>query len=331
MLRTQAYEEITDDHCPLADNLRAVQTLLDYLVTKNGLTKKQCHYLLPKLGNLELRHYHGLPKPHKPGTPLRPIIASINAPATSVSKKYVADGRLKLTTRFITADVTDLYTMIPRQGALDALARFCLEHSKQGKIGTLAIDYIMKMARLILDTNNFVYNNKYYRQIRGGAVASALTQVLANIFMLEWEHDLIQYQIARHEIYGRTTLYHKPAAEPYILPRKSDHPRHSHRNIPYGALVRALRICSNRHDFNTELVRIDMTLLLNGYPPNFITKQFNRLFDSNHDMSLLIRMDEHIYHRIHHTLLHQPTRREKQLQEMMQNPVESPSILQPKV
>ncbi|CAF5082806.1 unnamed protein product, partial [Rotaria sp. Silwood1] len=33
-----------------------------------------------------LGHYHGLSKPHKPGTPLRPIIASIHGPATLVSK-----------------------------------------------------------------------------------------------------------------------------------------------------------------------------------------------------------------------------------------------------
>ena len=118
-------------------------------------------------------------------------------------EKYVVDGHLKNTTKFITADVTDLYTMIPRQGALEALARFCVKHSKQGKVGTLTIDHIMKMARLILDTNCFAYNNKYYKQIRGGAMGSAFTQVLANIYMFEWEQDLIKYQTSHNEIYGR--------------------------------------------------------------------------------------------------------------------------------
>ena len=83
------------------------------------------------------------------------------------------------------------------------VAYFCLRHAKQGKIGAFNLDHIMRMARLILDTNVFVYNDKYYRQIRGGAMGSAFTQVLANIYMLEWEQDLIQYQTARHEIYGR--------------------------------------------------------------------------------------------------------------------------------
>ena len=69
--------------------------------------------------------------------------------------------------------------------------------------GILTIDHIMRMARLILNTNCFVYNSKYYRQVRGGAMGSAFTQVLANIYMFEWEQDLIQHQLAKNEIYGR--------------------------------------------------------------------------------------------------------------------------------
>lgn len=65
MLKTQAYEEITSGRCPLADNLKVVQTLLDFLLTKNALTEKQRKQLSPKLNQLELGHYHGLPKPHK--------------------------------------------------------------------------------------------------------------------------------------------------------------------------------------------------------------------------------------------------------------------------
>ncbi|CAF4389634.1 unnamed protein product, partial [Adineta steineri] len=86
MLKTEAYEEIKNDRCLLTDNLHAVQTLFDYLVMKKALTKKQSNQLIPKLNNLELGHYHGIPKPHKPDTPLRPIVASIHAPATLASK-----------------------------------------------------------------------------------------------------------------------------------------------------------------------------------------------------------------------------------------------------
>ena len=107
-------------------------------------------------------------------------------------ENYSADGRLTPTTKFLTGDIIDLYTVIRRDSTLERLTRFCLRHAKQGKIGTSALNDIMKLAPLILDTNAFVYNNKYYRQIRGGLMGSALTQVLANIYMLEWEQDLIR-------------------------------------------------------------------------------------------------------------------------------------------
>ncbi|CAF1173327.1 unnamed protein product [Rotaria sordida] len=252
-----------------------------------------------------------------------------------------------------------------------------MKYSKQGKIGTFAIDHIMKMARLILDTNCFAYNNKYYKQIRGAAMGSAFTQVLANIYMFEWEQDLIQYQEKHNGIYGRlnsieeiyrelekaqhkdinikittiistsihfldvtitngngklrTSIYHKPTTESYILPYTSDPPRHIHRNIPYEALLRAARICLHVNDFYFERIRIDMSLLLNHYPPSFITKQINRFFRLNNAMSVLHELNEDVYHHLHQTLLRQPTRREKTLIYMMHYPTVKPLVLQPKI
>ncbi|CAF1535766.1 unnamed protein product, partial [Adineta ricciae] len=416
MLKTEAYAEITSGICPLAENLKSVKVLLDYLLKKKALTRQLYNQLCPKEGQLELGHFHGLPKPHKPGTPIRPIIASMHAPATLISKflndllapvylqvtrdytlindidvvrrleEYAANGYITPTTKFITIDVENLYTMIPRQGALCALARFCMKHSKQGKIGTLALDHIMKMARLILDTNCFAYNNKYYRQIRGGAMGSAFTQVLANIYMFEWEQDLIEHQQLHHGMYGRyiddifmttdqsieeinielekannkdinikistsintsvhfldvtvsnesghlrTSIYHKPTTEPYVLPYTSDHPRHIYRNIPYAALLRAARICSTVEDFHSECIRTDMSLLLNKYPPRFITEQFQRFFQLNDAISISSQLNKDAYQRLHQTSLHQSTRREKKLNIMMYNPIENPLVLQPKV
>jgi len=96
--------------------------------------------------------------------------------------------------------------MIPRKGALEALIRFLETHSKDRKIGTLHINTIFRMALVVLDTNCFAYMDKYYKQIHGGAMGSAFTQVLANIYMLEWEQDLIDYQIKHNEIYGRFVI-----------------------------------------------------------------------------------------------------------------------------
>ncbi|CAF4991060.1 unnamed protein product, partial [Rotaria sp. Silwood1] len=233
MIETKAYQEISNEHCILSESHHLVTTLLVSLLKKGAINQEQHKNMSPKTDTLELAHLHFIPKPHKPDTPLRPIVAAIHAPATEVSKflndllapvflrvarkttfingidlvrtleKYVADGHLKPTTLFITFDVENLYTMIPRQGALEALMQFLERHLHNKKIGTLRIDDIMRMARLVLDTNIFAYENKYYRQIRGGAMGSAFTQTLANIYMLDWEQKLIQNQEADKEIYGR--------------------------------------------------------------------------------------------------------------------------------
>lgn len=164
---------------------------------------------------------------------MRPIVASLHGPSTNLSKflndllaplflkvasrttfinsidfvrkleQYAKEGRLTHTTKFVTADVANLYTMIPRVGALEALMRFLEKHTQNRVIGPFRIVHIMKMARLILDSSCFVYGAKYYRQIRGGAMGSAFTQVLANIYMLEWEQELLEHQYIHGELYGR--------------------------------------------------------------------------------------------------------------------------------
>jgi hypothetical protein len=65
MTKTVAYQEINNGRSPLADILYAVNTLLDYIVRTKGLTDKQRKKLCPNLNQLELAHYHGLPKTHK--------------------------------------------------------------------------------------------------------------------------------------------------------------------------------------------------------------------------------------------------------------------------
>jgi hypothetical protein len=89
--------------------------------------------------------------------------------------------------------------MVPHNGAIEGLIRLSNKYSKDRKIGTLTIDTILRMTRLILDINCFANKDKYYKQVHGGAMGSAFTQVLANIYMLEWEQDLIKYQTSKKE------------------------------------------------------------------------------------------------------------------------------------
>ena len=60
------------------------------------------------------------------------------------------------------------------------------------------------------------------------------------------------------------SIYHKPSAEPYVLPFISDHPRHVFVNIVQGALTRAVRYSSTCEAFENERRYIKLMLSYNG-------------------------------------------------------------------
>ena len=62
-----------------------------------------------------------------------------------------------------------------------------------------------------------------------------------------------------------TSVYRKEAAEPYIVPFKSDHPRHVFNNIIDCALMRAVRYSSTVSPYNEEQRSIKLMLLYNGF------------------------------------------------------------------
>jgi len=115
---------------------------------------------------------------------------------------YVENDYLKPTTQFCTFDITDLYTMLRQVESLNILTEF-LVHFGYHKVRGVPIDAIRKLARIVITENVFVYEKKFYRQVVGGAMGSAFTLTLANIFMWKWEKQLVDRQLASHEIYGR--------------------------------------------------------------------------------------------------------------------------------
>jgi hypothetical protein len=115
----------------------------------------------------------------------------------------------------------------------------------------------------------------------------------------------------------KTSVFHKPAAEPYVLPFSSDHLRHIHTNIPYEALLRAARYCSDVYAFDKERLNIEMILLVNGYTLRFLKRHFTRFFRLNQAVQVMTELHAVQYQQLHQKLLCLPTRREKNKQKTM--------------
>ena len=116
--------------------------------------------------------------------------------------QYARKRYLTPSTLFVTFDITNLYTMLPQEESLKILDEFLREHHCE-IINGISIETILELARVVLENNAFVYDKKFYRQIIGGAMGSAFTLTLANIFMWKWEKQAILEKLPTHELYGR--------------------------------------------------------------------------------------------------------------------------------
>ena len=92
--------------------------------------------------------------------------------------------------------------MLPQEESLKALSEFLHEHQCD-HINGISIETIVELGRIVLQANVFVYDNKFYRQTVGGAMGSAFTLTLANIFMWKWQKQTLLSKLPSDEIYGR--------------------------------------------------------------------------------------------------------------------------------
>ncbi len=134
-----------------------------------------------------------------------------------------------------------------------------------------------------------------------------------------------------------TAVYHKPSAEPYVVPFLSDHPRHTFANVIQTALVRAIRYSSIFETFTKEQIAIELMLLYNGlvlllgfqffilnsyfsYPIEYIDKQFRKVLNDSVPSSSLLPIidDEHQFHQLRRRLMGQPTPRQSQIEAQIQ-------------
>lgn len=218
MEKTQAYQCL-DNVNPLPDLIqRTNKYLLDLRLAK-WITQKQYELLSIKPTEVELAHLYYLPKAHKIGTPLRPIISSLKHPTTKISKylddllrplfnrmaqqtsvesgfellkqlHFWSEKNLNKETLFCTIDVTDLYTMIPQVEGVLSLKKM-LDHLNIKQIDGLKIETIIRLSRFVMQNNYFSYDNQFYHQIRGGAMGSPLTLTIANCYMFFFEQKIL--------------------------------------------------------------------------------------------------------------------------------------------
>ncbi|CAF4880870.1 unnamed protein product [Rotaria socialis] len=110
----------------------------------------------------------------------------------------------------------------------------------------------------------------------------------------------------------KTSVYHKEAAEPYVVPFGSDHPDHVFRNTVDTAITRTVRYSTTLSQFEEEIRQIKLMFLYNGSPPRHIDWRLTKLFSKYLSKHFILPMLQYSgdFGYLRHQLLRTPTHAE---------------------
>ncbi|XP_049914604.1 uncharacterized protein LOC126398968 [Epinephelus moara] len=189
----------------------------------SGYKKKTIEILqkLQKEGTIDRLQYHrlypqdaipciyGLPKIHKEGAPLRPIVSSINSVTYNIAKHLanilaplvgntphhiqnsidfvnkVRGLKMDPDDTMVSYDVTSLFTCIPTMEAVETVWQRLIHDNTLHDRTKLSPDQLLD---LCLSTTYFKYNGNFYRQKHGCAMGSPVSPIVANLYMEDVEY-----------------------------------------------------------------------------------------------------------------------------------------------
>ena len=211
LLNTSTYKRKPED--PTNKQKAKLINILKKIKSEGGLSEDGYKKMYPT-GAVSPKYY-GLPKIHKAGTPLRPIISSIGTATYNTAKELarilkplvgtsnhhvqntrdfidqIKDVRLKDGESIMSYDVTSLFTSVPIKPALDIIQQRLAKDQNLQKRTSVTIQHIITLLDFCLNSTSFMFQGKYYQQMEGAAMGSPLSPIVANIFMEHFEQQAL--------------------------------------------------------------------------------------------------------------------------------------------
>ena len=175
--------------------------------------------------------FYGLPKDHKAGVPLRPIVSTCGGPTEKTSwllerilnqllekipahlrntdeylkrlKNSYPEHQLPQDAIVFSIDVVNLYGSIPLAEGVSAVAKMLAEHQGEIDLCGLAPDDVTRLLTHCLENNTFRFDNDHYKQRVGIAMGNKVAPPVAIIFMHQFEQAAIGNALLKPDFYGR--------------------------------------------------------------------------------------------------------------------------------
>ena len=212
LLKEKTYKKIAED--PTVKQKNKLINILRNIKTEGGLKEEVYRRLYPTGAGSP--KFYGLPKIHKSGIPLRPIISSIGTvtyntakelarilkPLVGLSNHHVHNTRdfveqikevkLKNEESMVSYDVTALFTSVPIPPVLKIIEEKLTNDKDLPQRTSMNTRHIIKLLEFCLRSTYFVFQGQHFEQVEGAAMGSPLSPIVANIYMEHFETKALE-------------------------------------------------------------------------------------------------------------------------------------------
>ena len=203
LLNQPTYKLLSSD--PTTKHKNRLISILKSIKTEGGIDNTTYKRLYPTGAGSP--KYYGLPKIHKQGVPLRPIVSSrgsatyetakelakILKPLVGKSPHHVQNNqdfldsikgiKIKPEECIMSYDVSALFTSIPIEPAIKIIEQQLKEDKDLHSRTNMKIHHIISLLRFCLSNSYFSFQGRFYQQTQGEAMGSPNSPVVANLFM----------------------------------------------------------------------------------------------------------------------------------------------------
>ena len=197
---------------PITKQKNKLISLLKNIRAEGGISEDTYRKMYPT--GASTPKFYGLPKIHKVGVPLRPIVSSRNAVSYETAKQLArilkplvgkSSYNVQNTSDFvqqlrniqlqqqeciISYDVKALFTSVPIEPAIEIIKKQLEDDKELQQRTSMTVNHIICLLEFCLKNTYFIFQGRYYEQVEGAAMGSPISPIVANLYMEALKYKL---------------------------------------------------------------------------------------------------------------------------------------------